>query len=181
MPYLFSPPTAQIRIATPADNLFVRSLQKDFAAEVGFIPDQAREWYLAAGCINIALQNGAPAGYLLGREKLRWNIAIRPIFQAAIDFDAQRRHLGLSLVAQRETEAREAGQMALQACCRDGIDANTFWEIAGFTKICQLDPKASRKRLINVWRKPLSDYIPPWFHLPPPIAGYKAKRTLQAK
>lgn len=173
---LFGNSTA-IRPATPREMRFVIALQKRFSNQLGFLPREALEWYVQAGRLNLALENGEPAGYIVGREALRWNIAIRPITQAAIAFDAQRRHHGLALVADAETAACEAGQVAIQAMCREGIDANDFWKAAGFQLIGSYDPQTSRGRQMNCWRKQLTTAAPPWFFSLPSYAGHKARKV----
>lgn len=170
----------ECRIATAADKLYIDSLAKKFSNEVGFLPNVALEAYIAMGGVQLGLENGEPAGYILSRGYLRWNIALRPITQAAVQFDAQRRHLGLELVHRAENDARDVGQIAIQACCREGLDANDFWKAAGFREICRLDPRSARGRNIIVWRKPLTAHIPPWFILPPPVHGYRAKKATKA-
>lgn len=172
--------TSEIRQATEADRLFVDSLQKKFSKQLGFIPDAALDWYLSAGRILLTLENEEPAGYVLGREYLRWNFSIRPITQAAVCFDAQRRHIGLALVNRTEADARRVGQVALQACCAEGLDANEFWKAAGFVEICRLKPDNARKRQIIVWRKLLIAWEPTWFRAPPPVHGTRARKTTTA-
>jgi N-acetylglutamate synthase-like GNAT family acetyltransferase len=175
------PTNNPIRLATPADLLFIEDLQRKFSNEVGFIPREATRNYLEMRCVKVIEENGLPAGLVLGREALRWNIAMRPIFQAAVDFTAQRRHLGLELVAAHARAARAAGQVALQACCREGIDANAFWHAAGFEEICRLDPSNARRRQVIVWRQQLwPDFEPAWYRMPPPVAGYRARKARSA-
>jgi hypothetical protein len=177
MVQILLPAATSIATATAQDKTFVRSLAKKFSNAVGFIPDAALDWYLDASCVNLAVENGEPAGYLLGRDQLRWNFAIRPIFQAAICFDAQRRHIGLALVDAREDAAREAGQVALQANCREGLDANHFWQQAGFVEICRMKPDTARAKEVICWRKLLAPFEPRWFRQPPPLSGYRRMRT----
>lgn len=172
---IFAP--GAIRTATTADKSFVRSLAKKFSNQLGFIPDAALDWYLDAGRVTLALENDDAAGYLLGRDHLHWNCSIRPITQAAIHFDAQRRRHGLALVSLTEAAAIEAGQVALQANCREGLDANDFWKAAGFTEICRLDPGNARNKQIICWRKLLIEWEPTWFRAPPPLAGYRRSAT----
>lgn len=167
-----------IKTASLADLQFVEDLQRKHSNAIGFIPRQATEWYLEAGRVQLALENDEPAGMLLGREKLRWNIALRPITQAAIDFSAQRRHHGLGLVERIALDAKEAGQLAIQACCREGLEANDFWRAADFEEICRLDPSNARGKHIIVWRRKVQpNFTPAWFYIPPPVAGYRARKA----
>jgi N-acetylglutamate synthase-like GNAT family acetyltransferase len=170
-----------IRPADPADALFVRHLQQLHSNAIGFIPNEATSWYIDNRRCLIALENDEPAGMLLGRPALRWNIALRPITQAAVDFSAQRRHIGLALVEALAADAREAGQMAVQACCRQGLDANAFWLAAGFEEICRLAPTTARGKPIICWRLQLDrGHRPTWFSIAPPVSGYRAARTRTA-
>lgn len=171
-------PQPEIRIATPKDQKFIDSLALKYARNVGFLPRPALDWYIEAGCVRLVLENGLPAGYFLSRMFLRWNAAIRPITQTAICFDAQRMHLGAALVADAEESSCQAGQMALAAHVRDGLEANAFFEALGFEKICQLDPRAARRKLINVWRKQLTPLRPTWFTSPPAVAGHTARKVI---
>jgi N-acetylglutamate synthase-like GNAT family acetyltransferase len=172
------PGNRQILTATHGHARFIRDLQNKFCKALGFIPDAATAWYIDHGQVSLALENDDPAGMLLGRDALRWNPAIRPIFQAAIAFDAQRRHHGLTLVERTAADARDAGQMAVQANCAEGLEANEFWRLAGFEAICRMTPRNARKRAIICWRMQLHPtFRPTWFDVAPPVAGHHAKRV----
>lgn len=157
-----------------SDLKFVDALQKRFSNQVGFLPRPAITQYLDAGQVRIIAENGSPAGYILGRPSLAWQPLLRPIFQACIAMDAQRRHLGLMLLKQIEAETIASGQIGIQANCAADIEANEFWKAAGFSLICHLNPSNARGRDIVCWRKPLIRKIPLWFALPPARAGHRA-------
>lgn len=173
--------SAQLRIAGPGDLQYVIALSKKFTNEIGFLPRAALDWYLQNSRITFALENGEPCGFILGRKSLRWNRSLRPITQAAIQFDAQRRSHGLAVVQHTADMALLAGQQALQAMCRDGLDSNEFWQIAGFIKIGSYLPGNARAKQINCWRKPLQHNRPAWFEVMPPVAGWKGKRVNEPK
>jgi N-acetylglutamate synthase-like GNAT family acetyltransferase len=166
-----------LRRATAHDLSFVLELQRRFTAQLGFLPTAAITRYVEQTRVMIGTENDEPAGYLLGNTYLRYQPLIRPITQAAIALDAQRRHLGLRLVAQTVADATAAGQTAVQACCAEGLAANDFWLAAGFRPICYLRPDNTRQRSIICWRKILTAKIPTWIIDPPRIAGYRAART----
>jgi hypothetical protein len=172
-----TPRGRQVVLATAADLPFIVQLQRYHSNAVGHLPTPALAWYLDAGRVYLTLENDEPAGYILGRDSLRWCRACRPITQAAIDFQAQRQHLGLALVTQAARDAIEAGQVALQAMCRDDLDANHFWKAAGFRLIGTYDPANARQKTVNCWRLPLMNFRPTWFNVMPPVAGWKARRT----
>jgi hypothetical protein len=160
---------------------YVNHLQSKFAKCVGYLPKVALEWYCNTGRVNLALENGEPAGYLLTRELLAWQPLLRPIFQTAVAMDAQRRHHGLKLLLEVERLALAAGQIGIQANCAVGLEANDFWRTAGFVPICHLSPKNKRNRELICWRKPLTRKLPSWFAMPPRRAGYLARPAVVAR
>lgn len=166
-----------LRRADKSDISFVLDLQRRFTGQLGFLPTAAITRYVEQTRVVLATENDEPAGYLLGSPYLRYQPLIRPITQAAVAMDAQRRHLGLRLVAQTVADATAAGQLAVQACCAEGLEANDFWHAAGFRPICYLRPDNTRKRSIICWRKIVAANIPTWIIDPPRIAGYRAART----
>lgn len=169
--------STQIRTATLKDLKFVDDLQKKHAKCVSFLPAVALEKYITQGKVKLASENGDPCGYFLGNERLTYEPRIRPIFQTAIAFDAQRRAHGMALVELAGRSALDNGQMVLQANCREGLEANEFWLAAGFQPIAKIYHFASRGRWLICWRKALTPSEPRWMRRLPPIAGGHAMRT----
>jgi ribosomal protein S18 acetylase RimI-like enzyme len=171
--YLIAPMRAPARLsrATLSDIKFIDSLQKKFGRSLGFLPYEALEVNLEAGNVDLAMENEEPAGYLLCRPRLAWQPLLGSIVQAAVAMDAQRRHHGLALLLQVEERARRAGQVALQANCAIGVEANEFWAAAGFKPIAHLTPATVSGREIICWRKPLTRKLPRWFTMLPKQAG----------
>lgn len=167
--------------ATPADLPYIKSLAAKFSNQLGFLPAVALNEYLQASWVSLTKENDEPAGYLLGRPRLRWQPLMRPITQAAISYDAQRRHHGLALVEKLCNDASAAGQLAIQCCCANDIDAMKFWPMAGFTPICELSPQNARGRLLTCWRKSLSPSLPSWFYAVPRCSGSRARKTEQGQ
>ena len=166
-----------LRPATTQDVKFLEHLQRVYPNAIGFLPRMALDHYTAAGCAKIAIENGDPAGFILGSKRLRWQPLLRPIYQAAVAMDATRRHHGLALLAEIEAEARAAGQLGLQANCAAELEANEFWRAAGFIAIACLTPPNARKRDVICWRKPLATRVPLWFSQLPQRAGRHAGRS----
>ena len=146
---LVLPPTSLLRAATPADLAYVVSLQKRNHEALGFIPRAALAEKIDLGRIWLAAENGDPAGYLhhgsLAVPEVR-------IFQAAVQYDARRRHLGLALVADLVARARAAGARGVSLRCLDFLDANDFWLAAGFRRLAT-EPGA--RGTLNVWGRVL--------------------------
>lgn len=180
-PFAFGRPlahiTADIVQAKPVHLKLIADLQRKFTNQLGFIPHAATQWYVDNGHVAIARENGEPCGMLLGRPAFRYQPQLRPITQAAIYMDAQRRHHGLALLAALERRALAANQLAMQCCCAEDLTANEFWHAAGFHPMDLILPENRRGRSIVVWRKALTHTLPPWFFTPPPRAGHKAKRN----
>lgn len=175
-------PFAQYRLltpiiqATPADLAFVLALQKKHSGSLGFLPTAALSWYIENKRVTLARENTEHAGYLLGRSHFRWQPLMRPITQAAVCMDAQRRKLGLRLVDQVVEQATLAGQYAVQAMCAADLDSVEFWKAAGFREIGRYSPDNKRNRAMICFRRPLTQASPAWFNVMPPLAGWKGKR-----
>ena len=142
-------PAAPITRATPRDLAYVVDLQKRHANALGFIPRAALEEKIDRGRIWLARENGEPAGYLhhgsLARPEVR-------IFQAAIQYDARRRHMGLALVDDLVRRAEHAGARGVSLRCLSFLEANQFWDAAGFSL---LTTEPGGKGTLNVWVNPL--------------------------
>jgi N-acetylglutamate synthase-like GNAT family acetyltransferase len=171
---LAKPPPRQLVKATLSDLSFVNSLQKKFGKSLGFLPTQAIEINLEAGNVTLTTENADSAGYMLVRPVLAWCPGMASIVQAAVCMDAQRRHHGLALLLLLEEQARGRGQVALQANCAIGVEANEFWQAAGFKPIAHLTPATKSGREIICWRKPLQRALPEWFTQLPKKAGGRA-------
>ncbi len=124
---------------------YLVALQKKFHYELGFLPREALASKIERGAVWLARENGEPAGYLCHGSFARPEIRI---FQAAIQYDARRRHLGLSLVADLVARARQAGAAGISLRCLNDLDANGFWRAAGF-RHSATEPGA--KAPLNVW------------------------------
>jgi hypothetical protein len=160
-----------ITIATPADLKFLVHLQQKFSNAVGFLPVQALIEYVDKKLVGVAHENGQPCGYVLGRPAYRYQPLLRPITQAAVAMDAQRRRHGLALIDRMHNRAYQAGQVAMQAICRVDLEANDFWAAAGFEPIVELDRANARGEKLIVWRKLIGRCRPDWFYTPPPRVG----------
>lgn len=153
---------------------FLTHLQKKFSNALGFLPTTALYWYLQNKRVGLAHENDEPAGYVLGRTHFKTQPLMRPITQAAVAMDAQRRHIGMALIERVCIHAQQSNQLAVQAVCAEDLDANSFWRALEFQTIAIIDPNNARGRRLVVWRKLLTDVEPDWFRLPPKTAGTRA-------
>jgi N-acetylglutamate synthase-like GNAT family acetyltransferase len=150
--------TKQIRIAKPNDLEFILDLAKKHTNQIGFIPRQATETYLAWRQIAIAMENDQPAGYLLHKHNVGDLPGVTAIHQAAICYDLRRRHLGMELVAHVRMRAALAGNAMLQLWCRGDIEANEFWRAAGFEAMGLRDGGTGRDIPHILWRIPVATH-----------------------
>lgn len=171
------PAADRLIVGKPAHKRMVMDLQKKFSNQLGFLPGVAIDWYLENQHVGIACENGEPCGYVLGRPSFRYQRLMRPITQAAVFMDAQRRRHGLALIEGICRRAAAAGQQAVQASCAIDIEAVDFWLAAGFFPIHTHAPENARGREIIVMRRCLIEQIPAWFQTPPPYAGHRAKKA----
>ncbi len=140
---------------------YVDKLQRANALELAFFPLDALRRGLEAGRIVGVQENGEWAGYL-------WHGSLRPqrdvvIYQACIDYDARRQHLGFAMV--REVIHRANGSLSngVRLRCASTSQSNTFWSAIGFHCTSVRQGGRSRNRDINEWR---TDLQPGFFLLP---------------
>lgn len=143
------------RVASLRDKSFVFDLSKKFEWALGLLSFQAIEKRLGESRILLAQENGDKCGYILWDDRLRGAKHVRPIFQAAVAMDAQRRHHGLALLRVLERKAREDRMAMLQCWCRQDLDANHFWRAAGFVAVAFSESNAQRGQPRILWRRPL--------------------------
>lgn len=143
-----------VRQATPADLAYGVALQKRNHEALGFIPRAALAEKIDRGQILLASENGDPAGFLHHGSLAALEVRI---FQAAIQYDARRRHHGLALVDTMVRRATSAGARGLSLRCLDFLDANDFWTAAGFEL---LGREAGARGTLNVWGRTIGKARP---------------------
>lgn len=148
-------PPRRVRIAivpaTARDLPFVVALQKRHAAALGFLPRMALREKIAKRQIWLARVGGKRAGFLhhgsLARPEVR-------VFQAAVRPGARRLSLGSALVNNLLARAAAAGAKGVSLRCLASLDANAFWQAAGFQR---LTVEPGGKGPLNVWVKRLDE------------------------
>jgi len=145
-------PEAPLRKATAADVHFLDYLQERHAHEVGYLPRRALEYYCEKGQVWLALENGAPAGYLLGQDRYYKRSDVGIIFQACIQYDARRRLLGTLLVEAYIASLPPGVKQVCLWCARD-IEANLFWQSMGFTPAAVRAGSRSKGRVHVFWAR----------------------------
>lgn len=140
---------------------YVDKLQRANADDLAFYPLTTLAKAIETGHVLFAEENDEPAGYL-------WFGAVRGgydviIYQACIDYDARRRHLGFSLVADLQAIARAGGANGIRLKCASSADSNEFWRTLGFQCINVIPGGRKRGRDLNVYR---TEIVPGLFIFP---------------
>lgn len=148
-----------IRAAREDDLKFIDHLQKKFSFQVGFMPLVWLAGYLRNGPVLMAFENDQPAGYLLGKAGYNRSPQDAIIYQAAIDYDAQRSHIGTELT-EHFIDLLPDRITRISLWCAQDIDANLFWEALGFTALAYRQGSDSTQRFHIFWqrRRNLNDH-----------------------
>lgn len=138
------------------DVTYALSLAKKFTDNLGFLPRPAVEFYAMNGGAWQVNQNGQPAGFVIAA----WTQKVSPrtacIYQAAVQLDAQRIHLGLALISHVCDEAASRGSHEIVCWCAADLQANYFWRAAEFTLMQTAEGGRRRKRHMLLWAKRLA-------------------------
>jgi hypothetical protein len=132
---------------------YIDHLQRQNADDLAFYPLTTLEKALEARHVISCEDNGEPAGYL-------WFGALRggydvTIYQAAVDYDSRRRHLGWGMVAELTALATAAGCTGIRLKCASSAESNEFWVAAGFYCTRVQPGGIKRGRDLNCYRTDL--------------------------
>jgi hypothetical protein len=125
---------------------FAVDLAKKNSEALSFIPTPRIEEYQQHGQLLIATENDDPCGFLIfgaGWPTLK-------IYQTCVQYDARRRAAGLEMVERLKRIARAEGRDISLWCAQD-LEANAFWEAAGFSLVATRVGGARRGRTHNGW------------------------------
>lgn len=153
---------------------YIDKLQRANAEDVAFYPLTTLRDALAQGHVLTCEENGEPAGYL-------WHGTLRggydvTIYQACVDYDLRRQHLGFEMVRRLLALASAAGCNGIRLKCASSAESNTFWQAAGF--YCTKVQPGGRKRArdLNCYR---TDIQPGLFILPTVTPSQRASDLTQ--
>jgi ribosomal protein S18 acetylase RimI-like enzyme len=129
---------------------YVDRLQRANAEDLAFYPRDTLDDAIASGHVLFGHENGSPAGYL-------WFGAVRPmrdvvIYQACIDYELRRRHIGHAMVRELLTIARVACASGMRLKCASSADSNAFWRSIGFYCTRVTGGGVKRGRDVNHYR-----------------------------
>ena len=167
----------RVRVARPSDLGYVKSLQRKFSNQLGFVPAIALEWYIEHFRCLLGVENDEPAGYILGRPSMRYDRRICGATQVAVPLDLQRSTIGTELVEAYTFEASQRPIEMMQCWCAGDIAAVGFWLAIGWLPVMSRQPKSARGRSMILYRKALIGCAVDRLTIPPPVAGFRAKKT----
>lgn len=132
---------------------YVDKLQRQNADDLAFYPLTTLAKAIDEQHVISCEDNGDPAGYL-------WFGALRggydvTIYQACVDYDSRRRHLGFGMVAELSQLALAAGCTGIRLKCASSADSNEFWRAAGFYCTRVQPGGIKRGRDLNCYRTDL--------------------------
>jgi hypothetical protein len=132
---------------------YLDKLQRTNADDLAFYPLTSLAKALEDGHVIGCTDNGEPAGYLWFGALVGGRDAI--IYQACVDYDSRRRHLGWGMVGELARISTAAGCTGIRLKCASSADSNTFWQAAGFQCTRVTPGGIKRGRDINWYRTAL--------------------------
>lgn len=126
---------------------YVVGLSRKHFDEIGFVPRPRLEQYHDRGQLWIANEGKDPCGFLVwgnGWPVLR-------VYQACIQYDAQRRLHGAALVGRLINKAEAEGYEQISCWVANDIPANDFWKTMGFHMMATRYGGKKRRRQHNAW------------------------------
>lgn len=129
---------------------YIDKLQRENAVDLGFYPLTTLAKALEERHVISCEENGEPAGYL-------WFGALRGgydviVYQACVDYDARRQHLGFGMIRDLRAIATMAGCSGIRLKCASSAAANEFWRAAGFVCTAVVPGGRARGRDLNCYR-----------------------------
>ena len=147
---------------------YIDHLQKQNADDLAFYPITTLEKAIEEQKVITCEDNGEPAGYL-------WHGAVRSgrdttIYQACVDYDSRRRHLGGGMVRNLIDICSVGGATGIRLRSASSSESNDFWKLIGFYCTNVTSGGVKRQRDINHWR---TDIQPTLFTVPPVMPSTK--------
>jgi hypothetical protein len=147
---------------------YIDHLQKQNGGDLAFYPTAALERAVEERNVITCEDNNDTAGYI-------WHGPIRSgrdtiIYQACVDYDSRRRHLGWNMVRTIMSMCSAGYSNGIRLRCASSSESNEFWQLIGFYCTNVRAGGIKRNRDINHWR---ADIQPTLFTVPPVTASTK--------
>lgn len=163
MPFNENPPshastasvgTRSIRTGTTADLSYLKALQKQWSANVGFLPAVALNRYLESRQVLLIDEGGLEAGYLIWTFRKDGLVRIP---QMAISPELLRTTLGTKAINSIIRSARRTHCSVLRLTSRSDLPANSFWPNFGFKPTAAIARPTTRGLPLIEWTLQLTD------------------------
>jgi len=146
--------TRSIRTGTTGDLNYLKALQKQWSANVGFLPAVALKRYLDAGQVLLIDEGGLEAGYLIWTFRPDGLVRIP---QVAISPELLRTTLGTKAIHSIIRSARRTHCSVLRLKSRSDLPANRFWPNFGFKPTAAIARPTTRGLPLIEWTLQLTD------------------------
>lgn len=146
-----APPEVIVRPGRADDLRYLDHLQGRNRNALGFLPWSALRDYLNRGRVLLVTQGHHPAGHFL-------TLPSGKIVQACVEYDLRRRYLATALLNGYLATLNPELTPSVGCWCADDLDANSFWQAAGFTHDAtrELRQAARLRRTHRHWTKDVS-------------------------
>lgn len=149
-----SPPPRSIRRGQTSDLTYLCHLQKQWASNVGFLPNTALARYLRTDQVLIVDEGGDNAGYLIWTFRKDGLVRIP---QVAISPELLRSTLGTRILNSIVRSARRHHCSILRLKSRSDLAANKFWPGFGFKPTAVIARPTTRGLPLIEWTLQLTD------------------------
>ena len=143
---------------------FVRSLAKSESNALGFLPDEALDWYTHHAMVIGGQVNGDPTCFALGKLGSPTYPDAACLYMTAVRNDARRLEHARWLIERISESAIPRGLSRIQLWCRADLSANEVFHRCGF-EIAGARPGGTGRGIAHVcWMRDLSG-VGTGFHL----------------
>lgn len=130
-----APPVPVLHTGTHVQPAFVRSLAKSESNALGFLPDEALDWYAHRGMLIGGEVNGDPTCFALGKLGSPTYPTAVSLFMTAVRHDARRLHHAAWMIDVIRKAAQARSLARLQLWCRADVHAAELWSWCGMRPV----------------------------------------------
>jgi hypothetical protein len=135
---------------------FIRSLAKAESNSIGFLADEALDWYAHNGVVIGGLVNDDPTCFALGKAGSSTYPDTLSLYMTAVRTDARRFHHASRLIDQLRHLAVARSLEKIQLWCRGDLEAHELWAHVGMTPVAVRSGGTGRNVPHVCWILPLN-------------------------
>lgn len=105
----------------------VKELFRPMSESLSYLPDAALSHYVQSGSSMVAIGEEGLIGALIGCWSYKTRPRLAGILQLGVSKDYHACGVGSALFNGFQREAQDLGAIAIQAWCREDLEANKFW------------------------------------------------------